>query len=859
MSLSGVPLTRGCFHCGEAVANDAQWQIVFDGQSRPLCCGGCEAVANTIISAGLQAYYRQRSEPDNAGSIVGSLATDLDATLAQAGAYGALQTDSALQTDGRASDTLDLMIEGMHCGACAWLLEQGLMAQPGVVQASVNLATERARVRIDPGRSDLTRLLKTVARLGFRAAPFESSQLDEQHARFHRVSLQRLFVAGIGMMQVMMVALPAYLTNDGDIETQYANLLRWAALVLTTPVIAYSGWPFFRSAFQNLRFGRLGIDVPVSIGLAAAYCWSVTATFSGTGEVYFDSVTMFVFLLLLARHLQWLVRRKGLARIAALGARSPVFATLQVDGQERLVNPTSLQPGDPIMVATGQCVPVDSELSQASTTIDQSILTGESEPVFVQSGDAVAAGCFVTGPSAHLTVRQTVQNSAVSRLESLVARGFDEKPRWVLLADRIAAGFVLVVMALAFLVWLTWMSIDSSQAWPIAMTVLVVSCPCALSLATPSALSAATGGLIGHGILVTRADAMEALAQATDVVFDKTGTLTEGRPQVVAVDITQASKSLLEPSFDSNAALLIAAALEASAEHPFARALRLEAAKCDATGGWQDSSVMATDHKAGFGVAGTLTRADGTTISLSLGSAQWCGIDASATEWPQLVQASEVFLVMGSPSLEASQLLARFSFTDVLRPQAQATVAALQASGLAVHLLSGDRQAVVTHVANELGFTSVVANARPEQKQAFVRQLQAQGRRVIMVGDGMNDAPVLALADASVAVGQASDLARTAADVIALNPEPGALVLLLARAQMTRRIITQNLLWAAGYNSVMVPAAAIGWIAPWFAALGMALSSWLVVANAARLWRGKSLVYETHDGLLPTPNPQPLN
>ncbi|MFK7964841.1 MAG: heavy metal translocating P-type ATPase [Burkholderiaceae bacterium] len=833
-----------CFHCSLPVPPGGSWHVEFDGKMQPLCCAGCEAVAGTIFAAGLEAFYRQRPEADSAATV----ARDLSATLSQAVELGALQADiarpdtnrSQLKSENQAlppdPKKVDLVIEGMHCGACVWLLEQGLQAQPGVSSVSVNLANERASVSFDASQVTLTHLLTSIAKLGYRALPFEGSEREAGIAKANRTSLQRLFVAGIGMMQVMMVALPGYLAGEGEIENQYAGLLRWSALVLTTPVILYSAWPFFLGAYQSLRFGRVGMDVPVSIGLLSAYLWSVYATISGDGEVYFDSVAMFVFLLLLARHLQWLVRRRSLAQINALGAKTPTAARQIVDGQETLVSPSALRPGDTILVASGQAVPVDAQLTGQATSIDQSVLTGESVPVGVTSGDLVPAGSFVCGNPVRLMVTATISDSAVSRLESLVAGGFENKPRLVVLADRVAAVFVSAVILLAIAVWVAWIVVDSSMAWPVAMTVLVVSCPCALSLATPSALSAATSGLIRQGILVTQPDALEALASATDIVFDKTGTLTQGEPTVTAVDTVEL--------IDRNQALGLAAALETGTEHPFARALRQAAARAGCTA---DECVTLTDHQAGHGVAGFALDDSGGRVHYRLGSARWCGLDAltepfrGAEQWAELPQSSEVFLVSVSDHSAATQsgrpvLLARFALTDPLRQGAEIEIRSLAARDLKLHLLSGDKPGVVNAVAEQLGIKQVAGGVLPADKQTYVERLQAQGKRVVMIGDGMNDAPVLSMADASIAFGRASDLARTAADVIALNPSPAALSLLLERARMTRRVIAQNLLWAATYNGLMIPAAALGWVAPWAAAIGMALSSWLVVANASRLW-----------------------
>ncbi len=705
--MTDAPSSR-CFHCGEPVPAGADWSIEFDGLSRSCCCGGCRAVARTIIDAGLGAFYRQRSSLGGATAA----ARELDQALAEARRLGSAATAVDASTGSREAPTpggaspadrqslvteTDLAIEGMHCGACVWLIEQGLAAEPGVVRVGVNLATERATLSWSPAQTSLARLLEVVARLGYRARPFNARTRERELAAYSRRSLQRLFVAGLGMMQVMMYALPGYLSGDDAIETEYVQLLRWAAFILTTPVVLYSAWPFFQGAWQSLRHRRIGMDVPVSIGLLAAYLASVVATITGHGEVYFDSVAMFTFLLLLARHLQWMIRRRALAQIDAIGAATPdAVWRLTEDGRE-LVTPAALSPADRIEVETGQTVPADASLITGTTTIDQSVLTGESLPVSVRAGDSVAAGSVVTGPPARLIVARCAADSAVSRIEALVARGLSDKPRWALLADRIATVFVAIVLLLAAATWFAWMQLDPSRAWPIAMTILVVSCPCALSLATPSALTAATGALMREGILVTRADAMEALAGITDIVFDKTGTLTTGTPTVTAIDT--------DPCLSAGLALQLAGAMEQGISHPFAQALRTQAAISAAPG---SPGLTIIEHCAGRGVSARWQSGEGGEQILRLGSAGWCGLDEAArNRWPADDAASEVFLVagqFGDRRLEQTNtgatdsddipfsphtVLARFSLTDPLRAGAAAAVAALQARGIEVHLLLG--------------------------------------------------------------------------------------------------------------------------------------------------------------------------
>jgi Cu2+-exporting ATPase len=639
-----------------------------------------------------------------------------------------------------------------------------------------------------------------------------------------------------------MYAVPVYTAQAGEIEWEFEHLMRWASLVLTLPVMLYSAQPFFAGAWRDLRVRALGMDVPVALGMAAAFAASVWATVTGHGEVYFDSVTMFVFLLLAARYLEWIARRRASRAVDALTAALPERVTRLASVPEpadeaalaaaaaEVVPAVRLAAGDVVRIGVGERIPVDAVILAGSTAIDQSLLTGESVPVPRATGDEVAGGTINAGNPIHARVVRSSAESTLSTIERLIERAALDKPAVALLADRVAAWFVLALLLFAGAVFAAWWYVDAQRALPIAIAVLVVSCPCALSLATPAALAAATGSLTRSGVLVASGRALETMAGATDVVFDKTGTLTEGRPRLVAV----------EPLDGGGAAraLALAAALEAGSPHPLASAIVAAAGGAAATpedasrtpgsGGPAAGAPVATglEHHAGRGVQGTI---DG--VALRLGSREYAG------QWAPLPEAgtagdaghSEVWLVA------QGRAIARFALGDALRPESRATVDALRAAGLRVHLLSGDQPGAVAAVASALGIADWQAGATPAGKLDHVRALQTQGRRVVMVGDGVNDAPVLAAADASLAVGEATALARTAADTVLLSRNIGMVAEVLALARRTRRVIVQNLGWSTLYNLVAIPAAAMGWVPPWLAALGMSGSSLLVVANALRL------------------------
>ncbi len=841
-----------CFHCGEAVERPGAWRTTIDGAEREMCCAGCRAVAEAIAAAGLSDYYRTRSQPGAAGVVpeeLEALRVWDDAEVQARFVRGADTGDDEREAT--------LLVDGMRCGACVWLLEQTLQRQPGVVGASVNLATERATIRWNAAQMQLSRLLAAIGRIGYVARPFDARGREQQIQRTTKALFRRLFVAALAMMQVMMYAFPSYVAAPGEIEPAHESLMRWASLLLTVPVVFYSATPFLAGAWRDLRARSPGMDVPVAIGVLAAFAASVHATVVGRGEVWFDSVTMFVCLLLAARYVEWIARRRAGRAIDAVAAAAPDSAE-RIDpatGAIERVPATRLAPGDRFRVAVGERIAVDARIVEGRTAIDASLLTGESVPVVRERGDEVPGGAVNAGSAFVAQALRSSADSAISTIERLIDRAAADKPRLAGLAERVARLFVLALLLLAAGVWLAWMQIDPARAAPIAIAVLVVSCPCALSMAMPAALAAATGAAIRRGMLVARGDALERLADCTDVVFDKTGTLTRGRPEVVDV-VTLAPTEGGEPGHSdeaagnaANTALAIAAALEAGQSHPLAAAILRAAEDADVAPLRTDAPPVTT---AGLGVEATI---DGRRYRL--GAERWVAewhaslaADADANGPEPAASPSPFTLHPSLPStfhpsplshvwlVDDHRPIARIHLRDRLRDEAREVVDALAARGLRVHLLSGDRLASAQAVAGELAIAHVRAEAAPDDKLEYVRGLQREGGRVAMIGDGINDAPVLAAADVSVAVGAASSLARTAASVVLLGGSLRELAALHALARRTRRVVRQNLGWALVYNAAAIPAAAFGWVPPWLAALGMTGSSLLVVLNALRLIPG---------------------
>ena len=808
MSSAGA---SSCFHCGEPVPGGTRFSVMIDGALRPMCCAGCAAVASTIAEHGLTGYYLNRSELPQRDL------SDSPRTEALA-VYDipAVQKPFVRISAGGLRQAA-LLIEGITCGACAWLIEHRLRRLDGVSGVAVNLAARRAQVEWDDERVRLSAILLAIADLGYRTQGFDPVTGESAALRERRAMLWRLFVAGLAMMQVMMYALPAYLA-DGDMTTEVEQLMRWASLTLTVPVILWSAAPFFTSAWRDLHARRAGMDTPVALGIAIAFAASVWATVSGRGEVYFDSIAMFVFLLLGARYLETMARARAAESQQRLVRHTPAVADRLVPGAAPVaterVAAVQLVAGDLVRIAPGSIVPADGVVTAGESAADESLLTGEARAVAKRAGDAVIGGSVNLQSPLTVRVTQVGPESVLAGIVRLMDRAQADKPYIAQIADRVAPWFVALLIVVACATAGAWWWIDPQRALWVMVAVLVVSCPCALSLATPAALAAATGALHRLGILITRGHALETLARATHVVFDKTGTLTQGRLTLIGV-IPLGARG-------RESCLALAAALECGSEHPIARAL------LSAAPGAPSVAATETRNYPGQGIEATV---DGRRVRI--------GNPAFASELARRPVPAELVYVPDAVTAvtlaDARGHIALLTFGDMLRAGAHRLVLDLQARGKAVCLLSGDRRATVAHAAHALGIETALGEAGPKEKLAFVRDLQARGAVVAMMGDGVNDAPVLAQAQVSIAMGGGTDLAHASADMVLLADDLGRLSAAFDVAHDTMRIIRQNLAWAAVYNVVAIPLAAAGWITPLAAGAGMALSSLSVVANALRL------------------------
>ncbi len=805
-----------CYHCGLPVPGNAHWHVEIDGVPRAMCCAGCQAVAEAIVANGLTDYYKHRD------ALPESPREAMPPALQELGLFDHPEVQkNFVRPVGEHEREAALILEGITCAACVWLNEAHIAKQPGVTAVDINYATRRARVRWDESVTRLSAILEAVAAIGYRAHPYDITRSEQLAQKERRTAQWRLFVAGFGMMQVMMYAVPVYLA-DGDMTPDIEQLLRWASLVLTLPVIGYSARPFFANALRDLKFRRVGMDVPVALGMGSAFLASLWATLAGTGEVYFDSVTMFVFFLLSGRYLEMMARQKAARGVEALARALPAFAERlpgwplpEGVGECERVAVADLTAGDVVRVRPGEAIPGDGIVLDGASSCDEALLTGESRPIVKQAGDAVTGGSVNVASPLVLRLAKVGEATRLASIRRLMEQAAAEKPALVQMADRIAMHFVWVLLALAVATGVYWLNVDPDRALWVFVAVLVVSCPCALSLATPAALTVATGALARAGVLVSRGHAIETLARANHWIFDKTGTLTLGRPVVTAM---QCAGGVTEAAVFARVR-----ALEQASEHPLARAL------LEKVGTGETASIAGLRAVTGQGVE---ARLDGQVLRIGVPAfvAAMHG-QALPTEGNAWLVAGDTVVALG----DAGGWLALFRIADALRPGARAALANLRTQGVRLTILSGDAPQTVAAVAQELDVADYRGGMTPEGKHDFLQQAQATGATVAMIGDGVNDAPVLAQAHVSVAMGGGTDLARSQADVVLLSDDPAHLVVGVSIARRALRIIRQNLGWAFAYNVTAIPLAMSGLVTPWMAGIGMSASSLLVVLNALRL------------------------
>jgi len=800
-----INVSKGvCFHCGLPNIEGDKYPVTILHKKHSMCCPGCQAVAAAIVENGLESYYEFRTEPATKGDAA------LDNTMSKLAVYDEPELQEEFVFENGKHKQIQLTVEGITCAACGWLIEKQLAKVVGVKQVAVNVGARRAMITWSDKEIKLSQLLKQLKSIGYESLPFQADNHEASFKNEQKSYLKRLGLAGLMTMQVMMLAMAQYFDLFGNIEAETTRFFNWVSLVLTTPVVLYSGSVFYLSALKATMAKTINMDISVTIAIFSTYIAGLITVNDVDAEVYFESICMFVFFLLISRYLEQRTRHKANQISSNMLKHIPVTAYKWVNGELTSVLAKQLQINDLVLVKAGEIVPVDGEITEGQAIIDESMLTGEFESVDKQPGARVYGGTLNQLGVITIRVTQTLKYATVNQILRLQEAAMVNKPKVALMADRLSRHFSIIVLAFTAFTYTFWSLQDSPHAFWIAISVLVATCPCALGLATPSALTCAMAKLNKNGILLKRADALEQLTEISDVVFDKTGTLTRGEFSIEKIWTADASqKSTL---------LSIAAALELRSEHPIAKAF--STLDIDI----QHQHIENFNVSVGNGIYGTING-----DSYQLGSANFIGINVKSELINELVDASIILAKEGD-------VVAAFWLADEIKHDVADILKKL--SGYETSILSGDSDKNVRDVALKLGIGKTYSQCTPLQKLKTIKTLQQQGKKVLMLGDGINDAPVLAAADVSVAVGNASDLAKNAADVILLNAQLNSLVVVLSMAKKARRKIKQNMVWAIGYNVLVLPLAMAGFLTPWMAALGMSISSIIVVYNSTRLLRG---------------------
>ena len=908
-----LPLAGHCFHCGDPVPQPPFHTEIL-GKSREMCCMGCQLASQSIVEAGLEQYYLDRSEINRTASLPTQM------TRLEAYDHEEIKSQFVYAQDGMS--VAELSVNNLRCAACTWLIESRLDELDGISKCQVNLTNQRMRVIWDESKLPISRILAVINEIGYEAKPYRQDTHEAMLARHNNQMLIRLGIAALGSMQAMMYAVAIYFGEYSDMLIFQRDFLRWVSLFVSTPVFFYAGVPFFTSAWSAIRARQVNMDVPVSIALIVTFFASLYATISGQGETYYDSVSMFIFFLLAGRYIEHNARLKAATMANDLVVVEPVLvqkiaedkeaaerilqqleknalekngldesseqAANQVNNaaidnvntspksmpdfmkgmdanihqlttriaqdwqqlnrkqsklekieqaveEKQMVTAHSLQVGDIIMVEAGSEIISDGILLSSTATVSQSLLTGEGDLIIKSQGDYIVGGAQNDSQPFEMLVTALPEDSQIGLIDRLMNRAMSEKPKIAQQADKLARWFVARILVLSVLVFIGWYIVDPSQAIWATVAVLVATCPCALSLATPIALTVATNRLASYGFLTTRGHTLQTLAEITHVAFDKTGTLTYGKPNLLNIELLTATDETADVNEQKDRLLAIAAALEVGSRHPIAHALltaayQLHLPATQALQYYPAGGVEAT-------IDGVLYRIGHADFALDKANHNTDINDDLVIDLVAERASSAVVLSYQKPESVAWQALGCFYFSDKVRDSAQPMLNKLKEMGIEAVMLTGDPSPQALAMADGLGMKSAYNGLSPTDKVNHIQKLQAQGAVVLMVGDGINDAPVLAAADVSTSIAGAADLAQVSSDSIILNGQIDGITAAKRIADKTKRIIKQNLRWALIYNgSVLIPAA-LGYVPPWLAAIGMSLSSLFVVLNALRLKR----------------------
>jgi len=812
-------MTNKCFHCNEAVPSGINLSVVVSKIEQPMCCIGCQAVAQTIVDNGLTQYYTVRTEPAHKGQSLVPEQLQKNKLLDEA----VLQSEFIFQSDAQGNNCKEaiLTIDGISCAACAWLIEMQLDKLNGLVNINVNATSQRATVKWQDGEIKLSEILLAIENIGYQAMPFKANDAEISNKKQSKAFIKRLGISGILMMQIMMIAVGLYFGAFADMAEHNKVYLRWVSFILTIPIIFYGALPFYTGAIKALKAKRLSMDVPVSIAILLAFSASAWATITQQGEVYFESVSMFTFLLLIGKFLEFRARSHAAQVSANLLKLMPMTATKiiadnnqiekKAEGTEVLIAAKQLIIGDMVIIKPGEVVPADGIITTGSSQLNEAMLSGEQLPINKTINDTVFAGTINGDGNITVQVKQASNQSFLSQLIRLSEQSQTHKPKIAKLSDKIAQYFVAVILLTSIATAIYWQQHMPEEAFWITLSVLVATCPCALSLATPTGLTCATTRLNRAGIMIKGGHVMETIPQINCFAFDKTGTLTTGEFTINKVDLIDNNSAL-----NQEQVLAIAAVLEAHSEHPIAKPFSQ----------YRDYTLKASQIKvhSGKGVSGTIE-----DIDYAVGKISWLQ-NIAQLDSEQTHTLSEASCVL----MADNKIIAAFYLADKVRDNAKEVLLSLSKQGKTL-LLSGDSQIACDKIAKTLPIGTALGGLSAQDKMQQIKNAQQQDFKVAMTGDGVNDSPVFGAAHVSIAMGCGADITKSGADVILLNNKLNSINTLIKVSERTRRIIFQNYLWAFGYNAIVLPLAVAGYITPYMAVIGMSASSILVITNSLRL------------------------
>ncbi|VAW58931.1 Lead, cadmium, zinc and mercury transporting ATPase; Copper-translocating P-type ATPase [hydrothermal vent metagenome] len=819
-----TPSETVCFHCALPVNNANRVDKNIQETPRHFCCHGCSSVCEMIYDSGLEGFYQRTPQgrplsppPEPPQETTLYDIDDVQREFVQN--IPPTSEQASGQTSGDQHRQMHLIVEGIHCSACVWLIERSLTKHRGIMGVKVNLSRKQLFISWDNAQTKISTIIKHLGRIGYAAIPYNPESAEGVIKKQNHALLLRMAFAAFCMMNLLWISVALY---SGADEGGFKSLFQWLGFALATPTLLYSGWPFLRGAWLSIKHLNLGMDVPIATGALATYSYSVFVTLnpSSVGEVYYDTVVNFIFVILVGRFLEAKSKRHAVTATQRLMDLQPRVASAIRNNETCIVPIRALQVNENILVKPGEKIPVDGIVVAGESSVDEALLSGESTPLKKRPKDHLFAGTINIDNALTVKITATLQNTSLGRIISLVEQAQASKAPIQCTADKIVPWFISTTLLLATLTFIYWSSESFELALLAATSVLIITCPCAFGLATPMSIAVASGLAARHGLLIKNGAVLELLSSITHFVFDKTGTLTEGKMRVKSITTHNDKYALLEK----------VACLESRSEHAIARAILDEAASQNMS--ISPLRVKHFSNQPGMGVSGEVDQS-----MVFIGNARWLTkntIDLQPAYIQQSSELEEKGISCIHIGLEKSHI-GFIAIADQLRNGARELITNLRKSGIELSLLSGDKQAVVEAIANELGGMNVIAEVLPAEKDGLIKKLQRKGDQIAMIGDGVNDAPALIRADVGIAIGSGTDVSIESADIVLLNNDLHKICLAAELSRRTLRTIRQNIALSIAYNTVMIPLAMMAFITPLFAAIAMPLSSLAVIGNASRI------------------------